>query len=84
VEDAKHLVVNGNYPRRGSGKLANRSAKSASSLDGTNSDGACAELTLDIDLATVLFHEQSHKMFIESVVVNPKLDDSVFAVPKTK
>jgi len=26
--------------------------------------------------------KQSHKMTIESLVMNPKLDDSLFAVPK--
>lgn len=33
---------------------------------------------------TVQGAKQSHKMTIESVVVNPKLDDSAFAVPKIK
>jgi outer membrane lipoprotein-sorting protein len=33
---------------------------------------------------TVQGVKQSHKMTVESVVVNPKLEDSLFAAPKTK
>jgi len=32
---------------------------------------------------TVQGAEQSHKMIIDSVVVNPKREDSLFAKPKT-